>query len=418
MLIMLNLILAIIILLVAVAAMYALFRAPAKTAGAALLLLIGGLVTLMAFTKQSQTGSLRSSESAVPTADLAVFAPSSSVWANLEHQQFLANVYPSKEAAAIPLARRIRAVIDESKLLGETESDGEDDVAATPESVVDSPLAEAEEASVEVAGASGARKLTAPAFLRLYDNSAGTIVQQKFASYLREEFPISEVRTSGQPFVPRLPPSKIETDGVRIVLTTEEEHVEVAASNSPLRQIQGKLVCEITTAKGAETISANYIDKSWVENLDQFVSTQPSTSFVVGYSTKLAASEAEARQMAVEDAIRNLPPQIASSATTAVVESLLVDRFAQKLSRPYGDVWREAILLDTSNERIGPFVVAAHRQAMAQQTQRTSLAMSLAILFAVAAGTCVLLNLLTQGYYRGPLFAGLVVVFGILMLVA
>ena len=85
---------------------------------------------------------------------------------------------------------------------------------------------------------------------------------------------------------------------------------------------------------------------------------------------------------------------------------MIADRFITRLSRPYGHVYRAAILLDISPEQL---VKIRASQAVASQLARSTFAMRLTgglVLLAVAWLLYGLLNALTRGYYR--VLAGLV----------
>ena len=335
----------------------------------------------------------------------------SAVWANLDEQPFDANVYPSRVAAAKPLARRIRAVLDANRLLAES-TDEKDPGALENESLDDDiAVAEADE------DASTVTRLTTPAYFMVYGAAAGKDAHARFAEQLQVEFPISEVRVAkGSLSQPQIENS-VESGAVRITLSAIDEHIKTTGNGQQSQQIQGRLLCDIVTANGSAEVGADYLQKPWVEEFDRFVSTRPQQRFVVGYSGRLVSSEEEARHMAMQDAIEKSQVVLAEGIVARADESYVVDRFAQKLSRPYGDVWREAVLLDVSGNRMASAIASAHRQTMQAHQSHMSIVMSLLILFGVTTALCVILNLLTQGYYRnvlltvGGIVAAIVVLF-------
>ncbi|MEZ6060336.1 MAG: hypothetical protein R3C19_08250 [Planctomycetaceae bacterium] len=322
------------------------------------------------------------------------------VWANLDQQPFDANNYPGRIAAAKPLAGKLRAALDANQLLASS--------TARPEAIAaDDAQAVESDASTEDAGIADNEhsgpadiRLTSPAYLMVYDASAGNDVLQRFAEQLRAEFPVSEVRVSGNSLGRRESAPTVERGAVRLSLHSVDEHIQTAEGDEPSEQIRGELICHIETTNGSAQVSVNYIQKPWVEEFDAFVSARPQQRFVVGYSGQLVSSEEDARRLAMLDAQHKCRLAVPGGDSITVDESLVVDRFAQKLSRPYGDVWREAVLLDVSASRIAPALAQARHVASVSEQRRFSVGVSLAVLFAVTVLLCISLNLLTQGYYR------------------
>lgn len=172
----------------------------------------------------------------------------------------------------------------------------------------------------------------------------------------------------------------------------------------------GTLSCAIQSIQGSRSISVDYIEKPWIGQPDQFMNTYPSRTFAVGVSPTLAESPEAAERSAFESLQHiNLETTVnGGPLLIAIDESLIVDRFLQKLERPYGDVWRQAILLDLNGPQAETMkakaVARLHRQNY-QQTVQTSESwfhgLILIAVFAATAAIGVVLNLVTEGYFRG-----------------
>lgn len=176
----------------------------------------------------------------------------------------------------------------------------------------------------------------------------------------------------------------------------------------------GTLSCAIQSIQGSRSISVDYIEKPWIGQPDQFMNTYPSRTFVVGVSPTLAESPEAADQSAFESLQHiNLETTVnGEPLPIAIHESLIVDRFLQKLERPYGDVWRQAILLDLTGPEAETMKAKAiarlHRQKYQQTAQTSESWFHGLILIAVFAATAVIgvvLNLVTEGYFRGRIAA-------------
>ena len=171
----------------------------------------------------------------------------------------------------------------------------------------------------------------------------------------------------------------------------------------------GELICKFTSTDGQLELRAFVTEKPWVESFDRFVSMHPGRRFVVGYSDALHSSESSARTSAMNDAIKQATITQGDRVYALVDERHVLDRFAQRLSRPYGDVWREAVLIELPD----PGEMAAASQTAAERFREDSLlrtAKHAGVVFLVLATVllCWLLNWITKGYYRSHVVLGVI----------
>lgn len=170
-------------------------------------------------------------------------------------------------------------------------------------------------------------------------------------------------------------------------------------------------------------------DQPWVDDANWSGNAQLGTPTVVGYSDGLFADPAEAERSALASAARRMHRTLPERVTTgpesadpmrqlAVVEDvihareLVRDRFVQRIDRPYGRLYRAAVLIDAGSETRG-YVHAAVEQvgqaaagaARAQQHRRFSQAVSVGVLAVLILLVYALLNALTKHYYLWPLRA-------------
>ena len=194
----------------------------------------------------------------------------------------------------------------------------------------------------------------------------------------------------------------------------------------------GQLVCQTKRGgrRGKIELVTNFIEKPWVADPEKFTSQNAKQKLIIGFSPRFATSEQEARVSALKDANVRL-----AKSTNKIfqpnydMEKNVVDRFVQKLTMPYGNVWREAVLvdLDSPTAQFMQFVgdtIHAERMARggprsANRRSPTATAMPSAGVHSrsranpesLIAGLMLLTivvgwisNHLTQGYYRGPVW--------------
>jgi len=298
------------------------------------------------------------------------------VWQLDESDLFTARIYPSLLATAAPLAGKLA-----DKLL-----------QIQP---VDEKGEQLPPAVIQVSG----RKL---------DDKHRSGLLERFTRQLRKELPgaevlvVSDTDSEHQRSDPK--PAMVS---VSLEVGTLDQR---PAWDDGIDQERGKHFCRAHTSRGDILVECEYIDKPWLEDFDTFVSQRPSKRFVIGYSDSPASSEAEARRLALADAVARSRIKIAPETFVVFDQQHVVDRFAQRLSRPYGHVWREAVLLDVSPERIAPAIAAVQATLAVRQTENRSTIRGLVLLLGFTALLCITLDAISQGYYRKPLVVGIAVV--------
>jgi hypothetical protein len=312
------------------------------------------------------------------------------LWTSSDLNAFDADAYTSVSLAAPPLARKVRAALETNRLLQKKED----------EPGWSEPL------SVTII----ANKL----------NAAGrSEVLSKFTEELQKQFPKTSISIND----PAAESSAMEIFGnvVVLILSTENEQRETVHWDRSAAMSRGDLQCEIRTEVGRTSVDVRFVDKPWVEEFSSFAAAMPLRKFIAGYSTFLAPSESEARLSAIQDAIGKL--RSAGYVNFTVNESLACDQFVQKLSRPYGDVWRVAMLFDLSSTQVALHAVASMKSNDTNTIRIHSNVRSIIGIFVLTTVLCVVINWLTQGYYRhrislgvSMLVIGIIIVLGGLVL--
>ncbi len=183
--------------------------------------------------------------------------------------------------------------------------------------------------------------------------------------------------------------------------------------------------------------TVRFLDKPWVDNLylSKSVLRDQRRQRVVAHSTRPCTDPAEAEAQALENAVRCLAPKVRhrlreelakdrflravgqDDADTAIASEsilttiraelltsrLVTDRFVQSFDRPYGRVWRQAILIDISPHRFEQLVLACERSIQARQASWRNTALSIGALFVLICVVYGFLNAATKGYFTWSL---------------
>ncbi len=214
------------------------------------------------------------------------------------------------------------------------------------------------------------------------------------------------------------------TDQQMIVVQIDHSSSGRHETNTESSETKTMLRVSLTGAAGQMQRDTMVLDKPWVENLDQFESSrQPRRNFVVGYSRQLCSSPAQAGRDAIKDAVARLETHIRRQLGSGItgrwpgfagddtewlqdrIETelrtgqFIVDRFSQKFQRPYGQVWRQAVLVDASPENIAKLANGCMAMLTASRASIFQTALSIFGLMVLICLVYLFLNAATRGYY-------------------
>ncbi len=350
----------------------------AVTAGGSLLLLLLGV---MSYRQQES----RPATVLIPAdaTELTIFPDASATaavqlpsppdeWKAADLTSFEADRYLSIVAAAAPLARKVHAALVANRLLATaTDNDSRQPPSI---SIYTSELEEPLRAEVI----------------------------QSFLAEVRLQFEGATISVR-EPNV-MLADRHVFGNTVALILNNRQDKRRIASWDRNQFMSSGELQCEAITTLGRAEVAINYTEQPWVEAFDRFASERPGKRFIAGYSSSLASSENDAWREAMQNANEKL--QRGGRTRFSLPQNRACDRFAQKLSRPYGDVWRVAILFDLSSPQVANMVFASDLAKSNQQLRMVSATFGIGFLFALTAVLCVLLNWLTLGYYRNQVGFG------------
>jgi hypothetical protein len=157
--------------------------------------------------------------------------------------------------------------------------------------------------------------------------------------------------------------------------------------------------------------------KPWMVQTDQFI-REHGGEWVIGRSSSPCLSEAQAAEEANADAMRQissqLPHDLAAFGRDADwigvkvmsdvrAGALEVDHVPESFARPYGTIWAESVLLDTSSQRLGKIVEGYVDQLRVRRLHTAWLRGGAVILAAAGWLMYGVINLLTLGYFTARL---------------
>lgn len=317
-----------------------------------------------------------------------------------EHQDFEADVYPSIEAAAEALGRRVG-----QRLVSTFDFTGQ----PTPMIYVWRD------------GVAG----------QVEDQNGGLIVTRELleavALGLRQKLTDRAYVSIEQPPTPEAIAVNVAIPEVRF--ESHNRWRKQAESRS------GSVALRVQAPSGPFSVSTRFNDAPWVVDRTGFTRQYANNDWLVAYSDGTHTTHEDARQDALHAATSILLPlaqarisQLPASdqhrfaqqmekdpnwlrnrvADELVSRNLVTDRFAQRFDRPYGTVWREAVLVDASPSQVDAIARSLVRGVNVQVTHQRKTWFSFIALAGLIFGTYLFLNMATKGYYTWALrFAAL-----------
>lgn len=308
------------------------------------------------------------------------------VWRDVVEEEFETDIYPSATVAARALAHQIVPMVPFRVL--------PKDVSPTRFTIVpDSGLPQESDFSIELASVLENR-FTVPA---------------KIGAAAARPSPIS--------------------GHVIVTLTCPQKTTQASAPwSTDQPEITGSLKATVLGEAGEVAVMTKFIDKPWVAQFDQFVSTNPERNLLLSRSHRFAASTEAAFVLAEErgaDGIAQMLMPLVRQSGVQLIPDIEIqtrntvrwlinsgvfvqDRFVQRLSRPYGDVYRAAILLEVKPDQLETLkgeIYTISRSRQREQHASVSFIGGAVVIFGVVTLLCLFLNHATRGYYRARLSA-------------
>lgn len=301
------------------------------------------------------------------------------LWADGIEQEFAADVYSSPQAAAYSLGRRFFALAQQS------ESNSQ------------------------------------PGEVLLIEGSAPNELLMRFREGLLSQFGSAKIYIGPLPANPPQAGQMVvtlaqnETDGSTIRLP-EISRVDNLRNEQwlPAGNQKGTLEAAVQTAAGKYHESAAYDQRQWLDEFPQFVSRHPQGTWLAVASQETATSDFEARQQAENRAVEavfhllensriSLGPNYSLGLEDLKRSGFIADEYSQQFNGLAGPIWRHAVLLEVSPERLA---MLRDQRAEIARTVHRSWARLIGSFLGMIAMICVLyafLNAATKGYYARSL---------------
>jgi hypothetical protein len=297
--------------------------------------------------------------------------PAAPIWTEGIEDQFEADVYPSKEQATAALAGQT------SFLLTQVMENN-----------------------------------TAPTAATVFGESDITVqLLNTFADKLREQCNLAQVVV--QTVLPSAMPK--EPNMATIVLEMPKHQNQVHTKGSLSYALgSGTLRTRIHgTAAKALTRTAEFLEKPWVNNLGVVLNKHQDMTLAIARSNGSCTSQLEAQQQAMASAralvteeLQRLPrPHTVLTRELAVSDldtkgnELIVDRFTQSFRGTAGRIWRQAILLDLSQQKLNQVLQTKVRRSQTVHRVWIEKVGSLLGLALIVLILYIFLNAATKGYY-------------------
>ncbi len=261
---------------------------------------------------------------------------------------------------------------------------------------------------------------TSPSGFILFQGAHERGLMEEFGRAISKTFPDTKWKIA--PETVAVQPDEV---GIRIDIVKINTHPAPWKSGSENEMTAGTVQASVLAADRQESLSAEFVDKPWVEDYSGFLNTRPNSRFIIAKSSDSCMTEAEANNQAVQNACtqvadilgqtplqrHGVPFPFAKPVNSGdILEGgFILDRFVQSFDGTAGKIWRQAILLDTSTEKLKNL---AQRKAIIARARKTGFAgMFFSIIGLIVLITVVytFLNAATKGYYTWSLrIAGIV----------
>jgi hypothetical protein len=179
------------------------------------------------------------------------------------------------------------------------------------------------------------------------------------------------------------------------------------------------------------SINAEFVEKPWIENFYGVWNSRPNKRLIIAKSSGSCLTGQEAERQAIVNACNHLTPLLRQTPRAQATPSLtrkvtpndvlergfILDRFSQKFQGRAGEIWRHALLLDASPEKMQQFAI--HKASVVGRMRRTWAKMIFSVvgLLALITVAYAFLNAATRGYYTWSLrIAGVVLAVVVIIL--
>ncbi|MGB2865574.1 MAG: hypothetical protein WBC05_19745 [Sedimentisphaerales bacterium] len=251
---------------------------------------------------------------------------------------------------------------------------------------------------------------TLPSGIILFKGAHERGLIEEFGRAIARTFPDTQWKVA--PETVAVQPDEV---GIRVDLVKVQTHAAPWLSGSENEMTSGTIQASVLSGDQQASMKAEFVDKPWAEDFSGFLNTRPNGRFIIAKSTESCMTEAEANQQAVQNACAQvadmlgqtsprrdgIPISFAKPVNSAdILEGgFILDRFVQSFQGTAGKIWRQALLVDASAEKLKNL---AQRKAIIARARKRSFAgmfFSIIGLIVLITVVYVFLNAATKGYY-------------------
>ena len=203
--------------------------------------------------------------------------------------------------------------------------------------------------------------------------------------------------------------------GIRIDIVKVQTYPAPWMSGSDYEMTSGTIQASVLSGDKQASMKAEFVDKPWVDDFSGFLNTRPNSRFIIAKSAESCMTEAEANQQAVQNACSQVADMLGHASlrrsgvpvsfarpvnSTDILDgNFIMDRFVQSFQGTTGKIWRQALLVDASAEKLKN--LAQRKAIIATVRKRHFAGMFFSIIGLIVLITVVyaFLNAATKGYY-------------------
>ena len=220
--------------------------------------------------------------------------------------------------------------------------------------------------------------------------------------------------------------------GIRIDIVKVQTHAAPWLSESENEMTSGTIQASVLAGDKQASMRTEFVDKPWVDDFSGFLNTRPNSRFIIVKSADSCMTEAEANQQAVQSACTQIADMLGQASprrsgvpisfarpvnSNDIIEGdFILDRFVQSFEGTAGKIWRQALLVDVSMEKLKNLAQRKAIIALARKTGFARMFFSIVGLIVLITVVYAFLNAATKGYYvwslriSGVVFALVVII--------
>ncbi len=306
------------------------------------------------------------------------------IWSEGLEDRFIADIYPSKESAARALGRQLPEFF--SSVLPVISKN------AQPDSASDKPAR--------------------PTVIQIYSIAADELLPTDTLHALADG--IRQANENLKVLVETTPPAKRIEQTVPAAITIRVScSIRNTSNVLSSRWQSGMISIEISGRAGQISRSIDFTEKPWVENYSDFVNQFPQRNWAIVRSQEACTSSTQATQQADRAVQQYITQKMRDQGILQQNEPLnlfVQDRFVQSLDGSAGRIWREAVLLEISPEKLQKLNKTVYQKRIKRSSYLAKKLFSAAGLLVLICLVYLFLNAATKGYYVWSLRIAAVVI--------